>query len=107
MSDLDLKYRFRREMARLFRDVTGDDELWFVEACLTEQPDAVIAYVRIKKTADDRIILVDWVQTEKEYRRQGIATRLLNMARERWPNVELSPAFTPEGEAFLASLRNE
>lgn len=47
--------------------------------------------------------LVEYVRVCHTYERNGVATALLDAARKRWPNLELTPAATPHGEAFLAA----
>lgn len=46
---------------------------------------------------------VEYIRVCHTFERKGVATALLDAARQYWPNLELSPAATPEGEAFLAA----
>ena len=101
MSDDDLQYRLRQELVKLPRYFTEGDQLWYAEAYYADQPDDPVAYIKIKRSADGSIVVADYARTDEEYRRQGIATRLLEMTIDRWPTIEMEP-WTPEGEAFLA-----
>jgi len=47
--------------------------------------------------------MVEYVRVFHTHQRYGIATALLDAARQRWPNLILLRAVSPEGEAFLAA----
>lgn len=47
--------------------------------------------------------IVEHVSVFPPYLRCGVATALLDAVRRRWPNVELTAATSPEGEALHAS----
>jgi len=106
MTNQELQYRCRRDIQNRPNDFREGDELWYAEACSPDQPDVAVGYAKIKKTSDDRIVWVDWLHVDQQLRRQGIATRLMNMLIERWPNAEYE-AWTADGEEFLRSFRRK
>ena len=47
---------------------------------------------------------LDFILVPDQCRRRGYATRLIAVCEQMWPDLELSEAISPEGEALLASL---
>ena len=45
-----------------------------------------------------------YIEVRERFRRQGVATRLVQACERRWPNISLSEPVTHAGEAFLASI---
>jgi len=44
---------------------------------------------------------VEFVRVFEQFQRRGVATALLDFARQRWPTLELTPGVTEEGREFL------
>ena len=50
---------------------------------------------------------LDYILVPPHRRRNGFATALICRCVERWPDLVLTEAISPEGEALLASLARE
>ena len=51
-------------------------------------------------------IYLDYILVCDDCRRQGVATALVKAIKERWPQIVLTEAISPEGEAFLAKIES-
>lgn len=49
-------------------------------------------------------VFLDYILVGDDVRRRGIATDLAKAIEERWPDVILTDAISPEGEAFLENV---
>lgn len=49
----------------------------------------------------DYVLVADW------YRRQGVATLLVQECRQRWPNIHIAEPLTADGVKLLASLQHK
>ena len=103
---MSVKITFRMETENLPKDIEKDDEYWIVE-CRTKAKDALLGWASVKKKADCDQGIIDYIKVEEEHSRRGIATKLVEDIRTKWPNVMVSDGFTEEGRAFVNSLPPE
>ena len=52
----------------------------------------------------DQPPILDYIQTADQYRRQGIAARLLTACRDRWPTLCTTEGISDEGIGLITKL---
>ena len=71
-----------------------------LHACLDDMNVGRIEFVHFKSA-----IHIHFITTAKAYRRQGVATAMMQALQRRYPNSTISPALTTsEGDLFFRSL---
>lgn len=56
----------------------------------------IAAYIDFQLNEDDKEIYIEMIEVSKEYRRRGIATKMLNMLRSEYPDYYVDWGYTLE-----------
>lgn len=51
--------------------------------------------------------ILDFILVPDQFRRQGYALRLIGECEKRWPDLHLTDAISPEGDALLTALERD
>ena len=72
---------------------------------ICEIDDVVAGHIDIELNSDENIIYIDMIEVEDEYRRKGIATRMLYYLRNTYPDFYIDWGWTtPDGTALKDKL---
>lgn len=100
---MDVEITFRMETENLPRDIEVSDEYWIIEFRVKGE-DEVLGWATIKKKATVDEGIIDYIEVVEEYRRKGIAKRLVDRILEKWPRILVSDGFTDQGKAFVKTI---